>query len=320
MIKNLSMPMLLFVISLLIAGTVSAQVTFTEDFDDSMAGNRWSDLQAAQEEPNIAADGTVDYAFDYSTIMNPFDSNNPIPSAPNSTGGSTIGVYMTSNNTDQCPADAGCTDSDEGEGVGIFHETFDLPASGNYIVQADVFNFWNGGGGSTEYTTFGVHHGRSANVPLRFDLNNGDGVAYQADTDGDTATDLFRFEGPGGETAIGAWEDFTIPGIESDGTTPDGMYSRWVTMEIIHSDTHDNITWKINGTVMDVFDNSTANFNAGTILLGHSDPFNSVNAPVGGFTNGSIFDNVIVTVVPEPSSVALAVLALCGLLHAGRRR
>jgi hypothetical protein len=319
MIKNLTTLNLVALVSLLSAGSLSAQTIFIDDFDDGLAGDRWSDLQAAQEEPNIAVDGTVDYAFDYSTILNPFDGGNPIPSAPNSTGGTTLGVYMTSNNTDQCPTEAGCTDSDEGEGVGIFHETFDLPASGNYIVQADVFLYWNGGGGSTEYTTFGVNHGRSANVPLRFDLNNGDGIAWQADSDGDTATDLIRFEGPGGETALGDWNDFTVPGIDNDGTVPDGIFSQWVTMEIVHSDTFDNITWKINGATIDVFDNSTANFNAGTILLGHSDAFNSVNAAVGGFTNGSIFDNVSVTVVPEPTAIVLAMLAACGLVCRGRR-
>ena len=59
---------------------------FSDDLDDSNGSNRWSAPIYAEENPALGADGTVDFAFDYSTIG--------APSAPNSSGGSTIGIAI----------------------------------------------------------------------------------------------------------------------------------------------------------------------------------------------------------------------------------
>ena len=88
-------------ILLCVASLASANVIFSDDFDDGAGQTRWSGPIVALENPLLGWDGTVDYAYDYSGVAG---------SAPNS-GGSTIGVAFTSNNTNSV--------GDEGEAVGI---------------------------------------------------------------------------------------------------------------------------------------------------------------------------------------------------------
>ena len=300
----------------LLSGTVCAQVIFSDDFEDGDGVTRWSAPVVGLETPAIGSDGNVDYAFDYSAISNPFDGGNPIPPAPNSAPGTTTGVYITSNNTDNCPGDAGCVApaNDEGDSIGIV-SNFGLPATGNYKVTGDLFLFWNGGGGSTEYTSFGINHQGSDNAPLRFNLNHGDGLAWQVDTDGDSGTDIIRYEGTS-QSGLGGWEDIpngTIPGVPTGDAVVPGIFSQWVEVEITHA--NGTSGFRINGALIDHAANL---FSGGGVLIGHSDAFNSVNNPINGFTSGSIWDNITVTTIPEPTSAVLIALGVAGLV--ARRR
>lgn len=307
---------------LMTASTASAQVIFSDDFDDGMGSTRWSAPITALEDPAIGADSTVDYAFDYSVLG--------ASSAPNSSGGSTIGIAFESNTTDQCPADPNCTDSDEGEGVAVvpLAGLADIPLVGDFSLTADAYLFWNFESGSTEYATFGVHSGGTAS-PLRFGLDDGDGLAWQFDSDGDSGTDILRYEDPGvGETGLGGYEtipDGSIPGVRTcspgvdcAGTTPLGPQNQWVEMEI--KSEGGIVTLAMNGYVLDTFDNSGGGLAGGTIMIGGSDPFNSVNIDNGGgLSNMQVFDNVVLQVIPEPTSIALLGLAGFGLLGIRRR-
>ncbi|MEO1498236.1 MAG: PEP-CTERM sorting domain-containing protein [Planctomycetota bacterium] len=282
--------------------SANAQILYTEDFDDSAGATRWSAPIEAQEDPNIAFDGSTDYAFDYSVWS--------IPASPNGNG-STIGLFQETNTTDQCPTDPNCTDSDEGEATGVF-SNYALPSSGSYKVTADLYLFWNGGGGSTEYASFGVGHDGSDNTPLRFGLNDGDGIAWQIDTDGDSGTDIIRFDSVRGQTGLGGYEDIpngTIPGVPTGATSPIGVANQWV--EVAITVTSAGSTFSINDVVIDSW---LGDF-GGSILLGQSDPFNSVNppAPPVGASNGAIWDNVVVSVIPEPTSGLIAAVAMIGL-------
>ena len=281
--------MMLRSVFVLLAVTVSplcAQTLFSENWDDSLGSGRWSAPIEVQENAGVAFDGAVDYAFDYSTLG--------APAAPNQTGGSTTGAFLETNTTDQ-------TLGDEGEAIGILPLGFTLPDT-DYQIRADMYLFMNGGGGSTEYATIGTHHQGSANTPMRFNLNNGDGIAWQVDTDGDSGTDLFRYEGPGGETGLGGWESITngfIPGVPTGSAGTIGVFNQWVEMTI--TSTSGTVEFAVNSFVIDTYDNTGETFTGGTLLLGQSDPFNSVNVDNGsGLSNGVVFDNVLVTAISAP--------------------
>ncbi|MEO1496602.1 MAG: PEP-CTERM sorting domain-containing protein [Planctomycetota bacterium] len=277
--------------ALALATVAGAQTTiFSEDWDDGLGADRWSDPLIQLETETLSFDGSVDYNFDYSVIAS---------SAPNSAGGSTTGIYMETNTTDD-------GDVDEGESVGVIPNGFTLPA-GDFTFSADLYLFWNGGSGSTEYSIFGVHHQGSDQVSNRFAGNNGDGLSYQVDTDGDSGTDLLRFENDGVINSNSGlappfgpgWEDIpngTIPGVPTGATSPIGIANQWVDMEI--TATGDTIEFKINGVVLDTYANNADGgfFSGGTILIGQSDPFNSTNLDnPQGLSNAAIWDNIVVT-------------------------
>lgn len=300
--------------ALVVATSANAQILYTEDFDDGMAADRWSDPIVVVEEPQFSVpdDSNTIYNFDYSQVPDPGNGGAPITPAPNSNG-TTTGVFLQTNLTAQCLSGNSLGCGNEGESVGIVSD-YDLP-SGNFKVTADLYLFWNLGGGSTEYATFGVFHSRGPDVPFRFNVNNGDGLAWQGDSDGDSGTDVLAYSSVDGETGLGGWEDIaegSIPGVPTGPNFPaqsTGLQNQWVELEIAVA--NGIATWFINGTPISSQDASP--FTSGGILLGESDPFNSVNAVNStGFANGAIFDNVVVMVIPEPTTGVLAAFGLAG--------
>ncbi len=266
-----------------------SQTLFSENWDDGQASVRWSTPIEVQENSGINFDGNANYAFDYGLLG--------IPSAPNSSSSTTRGLFLESNISEQ-------TLGDEGESIGVLPLNFTMPAT-NYSVRADLYLFNNLGNGATEYATLGVHHQGSNNIPHRFGVNAGDGIAWQIDSDGGSLTDLFRYESSASsaesEISLGEWEDIldgTIPNVPTGTASVLGIQNQWVELEIRSVAGH--ITFMINGHLIDSYDNSVGDFDAGTILLAHSDPFNSVNLDNGaGFSNGSIYDNVVVTMMSQ---------------------
>jgi hypothetical protein len=276
---------------------------FSEDFNDGNAATRWSVASQLESTaaPTTVPDGSVNFAFDYSTLG--------IPAAPGGSG--TIGAFIQVNNTDQA--------GDEGETYIIYPnaQTF----SGNFVVMADMF-VWNDGGasgaGTTELGMTGVF------------LNNADPVApYQWGTEGGPLAWIYSGEGgstadlavfkEGNATSTGymALGDYntvaanSIPGFETGATgaggpgpdaTPNGS---WVKVQI--ESVGSTINWYLNGALVNSYDNSAGFYTGGNIFLGATDPFNSVN-PAGG----TIVDNIVV-VVPEPATFALASFGLAAL-------
>ena len=80
------------------------------------------------------------------------------------------------------------------------------------------------------------------------------------------------------------------------------------------------VTYRMNNFVIDTFDNSGGAFTVGRLLLGQSDPFNSVNPDdVNGNSNVAVFDNVRL-IIPEPSCLVLLGMAGLGMIGMRRRR
>jgi hypothetical protein len=285
-------------------------VLFSEDFNDGAAATRWS--TAVQTEstalPTTGPDGSVNLAFDYSTLG--------VPSAPGGTG--TIGAFIQVNNTDQA--------GDEGETFIIYPtgQTF----SGNFALIADMF-VWNDGGasgaGTTELGMAGVFLNNADPVaPYQWGARGGP-LAWIYSGEGGSTADLATFR-EGNATSTGyaplasPMADYntvpanTIPGFETGvsgagGPAGDNASGSWVKVRI--QSVGSTINWYLNGALVNSYDNSGGFYTAGNIFLGATDPFNSVNA-----AGGTIVDNI--AVVPEPTTVMLCAIGVLAL--ASRRR
>jgi hypothetical protein len=307
--------------ALAMCGVSNAQFVLIDNFDDGAAATRWS--APVWESETGAIDGIVNYAFDYSTAG--------IPSAPRSTGGSTTGLYFDVNILDD-------TTGDEGESVGVYSNVLTMP-SGDFTLTMDVwFNVNPAFGGTTQYGIFGVY-ATGANfptdiapnddIPFRFDVSDGDGLAFSVTGDSGAAADFIRFQdannADAGSQLLGpSFDDIpngTIPGIVTGAGDPNnpfalpGPQQKWIDVSI--SSTAGIITFALNGYAIPAMtlDNTGGLYTGGTILLGHSDPFNSAAGAAG--RHFLVIDNVLIT--PEPTSALLGLLGIAGL-GARRRR
>jgi hypothetical protein len=277
-----------------LAGDVRATLLFSEDFNDGSASTRWSVAAQteATAEPTTMPDGSVDFAFDYSTL-----------GIANPNGGSdTTGAFIQVNKTDQT--------GDEGETYIIYPNGGNF--SGNFVIEADMFAYFSGSA-STELGVMGLF------------LDNSDPVApYEWGTRGGPLA--WGYTGEGGDNhdfAVFKEGNATETGFMGLGEYPQGPFTTalgpaegntngsWVDLKIVVDGT--DISWSVNGTVVNTYDNSGGFYDAGNIFFGASDPFNSVND-----VNGIIVDNV--TVTPEPGSLLLLGLGAAGVAAVVRRR
>ncbi|MEM8782974.1 MAG: PEP-CTERM sorting domain-containing protein [Planctomycetota bacterium] len=278
---------------------VSAQPLLVDNFDDGLAADRFS---APIFDTELGAvDGFVDFAFDYSTFGIP-----PVPG-----GTTTTGIRFVANPTDDGP-------DDEGVAIGILSD-FQLPAD-DFVVSMEVYAFSANPDTdpTTEYITLGINAAApndpsnpalTDDVPARFDLSNGNGLAYQVIPDDGSGTGVVRFEDAGNadtgsQTILGS----TI------GDSPFGgdiFLNTWATITL--ASIGGEVTYTANGVLYDTFDNSAGTFSEGSILLGLTDVFNSA---ISGDDVFLVVDNLVVD-VPEPASAAL--LGLGGLAMLRRR-
>jgi hypothetical protein len=310
-----------------------AAVLFSENFDAGDASDRWRTNRVTAGATGNAAD----YAFDYSTVG--------IPAAPNSVGGSTVGVKLEAN----IP----------GNGVftGLSVSPLDQAFTGNFTLRADVWQNFNGpfpagGSGSTQVTWAGI--GTNGTAP-QFPGTSVQGIGFGATGDGGSQQDYRAYvntgapvlpstgsyaagttdspaaadsrqagtayyvdNGFGSETATA--EQLLLFPQQSGTTAPGTQGMAWHRWEIIRNE--NVVTWLIDGVVISTVDVTNEPFGGDNFFLGHFD----INATSSTDENArsllfGLFDNVeVVDVIPEPSALSLvAVAGLAALRRRGRR-
>lgn len=286
-----------------------AQV-FTSGLDN---GDGWSII--ADE------DTAYTFGFDYS----PYG----IPAAPN--GSDTLGLKMEANIVEP------------GAAAAVSAYPNDLDLSGQYQVQFDFWLNYNSSGGTTEFGGASVGFDPSKGATL-------DGASFMGDTDGDSARDYSLYKNAtelridmGDEAFYAiASQNNTDPALEAQFpgqttpaaqgaapfdptnvivTAPNGTLGyAWHTMTIDVDSDAGTARFAIDGFEIGTVDSNIGDpVNlTGPFALTFADFFSSVSTkPEFSF---GVFDNVVVTQVPEPSSITLSLLALLGLCRYRRRR
>lgn len=300
-----------FCASTLVASlSAQGQVLFSDNFDADHS-SAWT--------VNVLGAGLSDanFFFDYSTIG--------IPSAPNSTGGTTTGLRLRANQFGGATAafPSGVSVSPNG-----------LSLSGDYALSFDIW--WNyngpapaGGSGSTQVTGAGIG---TAGTTSQIAGGVVDSVFFGATGDGGSTVD-YRAYGPafqsgylegvfpagsrnntstyyaglgGGE--IPAAQTALFP--QQTGAAGAGAPGfAWRNMVVAKSG--DNVSWTVDGLLIASLDLTTAGTLGGQNILFNQYDINSTistdpNSPSLLF---GLIDNVQV-VVPEPSAATLALLGL----------
>lgn len=305
---------------------LSAQAQlFSDDFDGGTSAANWNTYLSA-------ADGQFNFAYDYSTYTpgNPEWNTSPIPSAPRSTGGSTIGLRMAINDTAAAR-----------QSMSAFPKLQSF--SGNYRLRFDMWVNYPGtvGGtgtgvaGSTETAAFGINlpseqavgatgaSGHSAPANSVWFAVNGEGGSSATST---TLRDYNSFLGgtlqfgdAGGFAATGtsredhsnAYYQTLFPASLSY-QTPGAPGKQWVTVDL--EQIGNTTTWSMNGTL--IATRTGTSITSGNFFLGYFDHFNGSSTPAAD--SFVIYDNI--EVVPEPASMAALALGVGGLLLKRRRR
>jgi hypothetical protein len=288
--------------SLSVLSPQETQTVFFENFDDASASTNWNLFDGSA---NGISDYTVNWSFDYSTYFSAFN-NAPIPSAPNSTNGTTRGVRLTVNNNDATGATAG---------VSLYPKNKNF--SGAYKCKFDLWINYPGtaGGagsvGSTEHATFGLNHAGTRVNWGSTTATSSDGVWFATDGEGGTTLDYRAYVGT--LTNNPALLSFAASGLAASGATsqdsadsyfqsifpsptyesPGAPGKRWVQVEV-SQDANNIVTWRMNGNLIAQRPN-TSPFTNGTIMLGYMDLFSSIASPAAdAFV---LFDNVRVEVI-----------------------
>jgi hypothetical protein len=298
MIKQLGFTALLCGAALLVASSTQASVIISENFESGNAATNFTLVDDG------TPDGFANFAFDYVAAG--------IPLAPNSAAGDRLGLQLAVNQT------LGAVDA--------LTAFYNVPVNADkYSLSVDVFISFTGTAGTTEHAHVGVG-GDGVTTNSLFTPISGSGSYIAFDGDGGSASDYRWYLAPanGGPTTVPN-TDPSYLGNGSNNTNPffqqlfpntNGSPGNiWTTVGVeVDAGT---ISYFFDGTL--TFQGTyTGNLN-GLVSLGLHDPFTSIGTAAGAsvFT---VFDNLTVTVVPEPSTVALLFgLAAIGLVAARRR-
>jgi hypothetical protein len=290
---------------------------YSEDFE--------VDPTASWTVNNGPSDEAHNFFFDYSTVG--------IPLAPNATSGGTRGLKLQANQAN-----------------GIFSGMSTSPTgksfTGDYRVLFDWWANFNGpfpvgGSGSTQLSTFGIG---TAGASAQWPGGTQNSLWFAATGDGNSSSDwraystaaptsyadastVYAAAGAGNRNASHAYYaglgTNTAPAAQlglfpqQTGTTLVGSSSmEWHQVEIKKQGT--TATWTVDGLLIATVDLTTVTLSGNNIFFGHSDTNATSSSDVNdGALLFTLIDNV--RVVPEPASIAMVLLAACGLAVIRRR-
>ena len=247
-------------------------IVFADDFDAGSSAGNWTLL-------DHAGDYTADFAFDYAA--------RGIPTAPNSTGGSTIGLHLTVNNNDAVA---------ERDAVSLYPIGVNL--TNDRTLKFDLWLNYNGGAGggsgSTEFATFGINHsGTQVCWPHN---SSSDGFWFGVCGEGGATDDYLAYRiaallSPvtGGYAAASRNHTasfyqtlFPSPAYETQGAPG----KHWVEVEV--SQRGGVIEWRMNGMLIAI--RHDISLTSGNLMLGYMDTYTSIANPA--VDNFVIYDNV----------------------------
>lgn len=292
------------------ASPARAAIVISDDFEADSSANY-------THVSNDLSNGSVAFAFDYIAAG--------IPLAPRSSAGDRNGVRIAANTS------LGVTNSQT-----LFH---DIPVSANqYILTVDAYMAFSGGG-TTVYGQVGVG-GDGATYNAVFTPISGSGSFMAFTGDGGSASDYrwFLSAANGGPTTVvntdpshlGNGSNNTHPYFTSLFPSPPATVAgspgnMWTTVDVHVNNLTGGIQYYMTNpftnTTALIFDNTvtgatlfTGSLN-GQVSISLHDAFTSISSP-GVFV---VFDNLQVTVVPEPTSAILLLGGMAGGLIRRRR-
>lgn len=294
--------------SILSAATAEGQVLFQDNFDTTLPAE-WTVLGRS------AGDSAI-IGFDYSTLG--------IPSAPNS-GGSTIGAILYANQPGAgVPADPTV-------GVSIFPTGQSF--TGDYELRYDVWQnfpgpYPGGGTGSTQITGAGLN--ASGTVPVY--AGAGDALWFGATGDGGSAQDYRLYFNTTHQTETSIYaagsqnasaqyyidSGFGSVPVGAETTAPGTQGMEWHSVLIAKNG--DTVTWSIDGITIATADISASSFGGNNIVFVQSDINSSQTTEALESQLFGVIDNVTVTVVPEPSTLAFMAMGGAFLFSIARRK
>lgn len=309
--------------ALTLATSSKAQNLYSEDFDTDHTAN-WT----VNSGPGNNA---ADFFFDYSTVG--------IPSAPNSSGGTTIGLKLEANYSGS--TFGGISVSPMGQSFsGDYRVTFDLWE--NFVGPAP-----GGGSGSTQITGGGM--GTAGTTP-QWSGGTIESIFFGSTGDGGSSIDYRAYSSVGNAGASGAYPSgssvYAAPAgavNNSDayyaalgGNTPPAaqttLYSQqtgttaggapaFAWHAAVVEKIGNNVSYSLDGLLIATVDASTVTLGGGNILFNQYDinASSSTDPNVRNLEFGLV-DNVLVAQIPEPGTCAVAALGVIGLLLARRRK
>jgi hypothetical protein len=313
------------VLSLFAPSSASAlPILYSDNFDVNTSAN-----YTVNQDP----DASVTFAYDYSAMG--------IPSAPNSTGGTTLGVHFQANDGDATGTAAAINISPTGQSF-----------TGDYVLRFDSWlnsngPFPAGGTGSTEFWTAGVG---TDGDDVQKSAGTASGAWFAADNEGQSGIDFRAYlnttlEGP--SSTIYAASDFTAPDStvinrrsannpyyhtafpggqmapalqqtnfpqQTGALKPGTLGFVWREVEI--KKLAGNVSLSIDGLPIATFTNPTLTGN--NIFVGHWDVFASI-ADNAALSFG-VIDNLVVEVIPEPATISMLILGLSAIAFSRPRR
>lgn len=269
----------------------------------------------------ISADDFATFGYDYSA--------DGIPAPPG--GSDTVGLKLESNTTD-------------GVGGGGVTAWSNTNFAGKYAVEFDVWGNIGWGSGTTEYFGGGVGHDqstifqRAANPPTTMvggllimvtDASSSrDYRMFKDGTEQDIASGQYAVssnDSAGGDfDAIAPSVDLSLAPLDVQGQTDitplGGPAFNWHHIKFTVDSAAGTAQIQIDSVDLGTLDaNIGSSFPlTGAMSLTHQDTFGSIGSPAG--LAFSIYDNVEVTRVPEPASIAMLGLGSLGLALIRRRK